>query len=61
LELLYRQSGLNRQSKRITVRCPRVTFTEPEVEAVGMTETMARDRIVAVPTSVASFPSSGRG
>ena len=40
---------------------PRVTFTDPEIGAVGLTEAQARDRGVAVRTGVASVPSSARG
>ncbi|WP_343602949.1 NAD(P)/FAD-dependent oxidoreductase [Mycobacterium sp.] len=40
---------------------PRVTFTDPEVGAVGLTERAARDRGIAVRTGVAAIPSSARG
>ncbi len=40
---------------------PRVTFTDPEVGAVGLTEQAARDRGIAVRTGVAAIPSSARG
>jgi pyruvate/2-oxoglutarate dehydrogenase complex dihydrolipoamide dehydrogenase (E3) component len=40
---------------------PRVTFTDPEVGAVGMTESQARERGVAVRTGLAEAPSSARG
>lgn len=40
---------------------PRVTFTDPEVGAVGLTAQAARDRGVAVRTGVAAIPSSARG
>ena len=40
---------------------PRVTFTDPEVGAVGLTEKQARDRGIAVATGVAQLPSSARG
>jgi pyruvate/2-oxoglutarate dehydrogenase complex dihydrolipoamide dehydrogenase (E3) component len=40
---------------------PRVTFTDPEIGSVGMTETQARDRGVAVATAVSQIPSSTRG
>jgi pyruvate/2-oxoglutarate dehydrogenase complex dihydrolipoamide dehydrogenase (E3) component len=40
---------------------PRVTFTDPEVGAVGLTEAQARDRGIAVRTGLAPIPSSARG
>jgi pyruvate/2-oxoglutarate dehydrogenase complex dihydrolipoamide dehydrogenase (E3) component len=40
---------------------PRVTFTDPEVGAVGLTEAQARERDIAVRTGLASVPSSARG
>jgi pyruvate/2-oxoglutarate dehydrogenase complex dihydrolipoamide dehydrogenase (E3) component len=41
---------------------PRVTFTDPEIGAVGMTEAQARDRLGgAVQTGLASLPGSARG
>jgi len=40
---------------------PRVTFTDPEVGAVGLTEALARDRGMEVRTGVAQVPSSARG
>jgi len=40
---------------------PRVTFTDPEVGAVGLTEQQARDAGIAVRTGTASVPSSARG
>jgi pyruvate/2-oxoglutarate dehydrogenase complex dihydrolipoamide dehydrogenase (E3) component len=41
---------------------PRVTFTDPEIGAVGMTEAQARDRLgVAVQTGLAQLPESARG
>ncbi|HEV2088067.1 MAG TPA: NAD(P)/FAD-dependent oxidoreductase [Cryptosporangiaceae bacterium] len=40
---------------------PRVTFTDPEVAAVGMTEATARDRGLAVRTGLARISSSARG
>jgi len=40
---------------------PRVTFTDPEVGAVGLTEAQARDRGIAVRTGLAQVPSSARG
>jgi pyruvate/2-oxoglutarate dehydrogenase complex dihydrolipoamide dehydrogenase (E3) component len=40
---------------------PRVTFTDPEVGAVGLTETRARQRGVRVRTGLARIPSSARG
>jgi pyruvate/2-oxoglutarate dehydrogenase complex dihydrolipoamide dehydrogenase (E3) component len=40
---------------------PRVTFTDPEIGAVGLTEAQARDRGLAVGTGVARVPSSARG
>ena len=40
---------------------PRVTFTDPEVGAVGLTEAQARGRDVTVRTAVSPIPSSSRG
>lgn len=40
---------------------PRVTFTDPEVGAVGMTEADARKAGVNVRTGIANVPSSARG
>ncbi|SDK70231.1 Pyruvate/2-oxoglutarate dehydrogenase complex, dihydrolipoamide dehydrogenase (E3) component [Glycomyces sambucus] len=40
---------------------PRVTFTDPEVGAVGLTEQQARDQGLNVATSVSEIPSSSRG
>jgi pyruvate/2-oxoglutarate dehydrogenase complex dihydrolipoamide dehydrogenase (E3) component len=41
---------------------PRVTFTDPEIGAVGMTEAQARDRLGdAVQTAVVELPDSARG
>ncbi|HEX2316919.1 MAG TPA: NAD(P)/FAD-dependent oxidoreductase [Thermomonospora sp.] len=40
---------------------PRVTFTDPEVGAVGLTEAQARDRGVNVRTGYAPIPESSRG
>lgn len=40
---------------------PRVTFTDPEVGAVGLTERAARERGLAVRTGLARVPSSARG
>lgn len=40
---------------------PRVTFTDPEVGSVGMTEAQARDAGVRVATGLAQVPSSTRG
>jgi hypothetical protein len=40
---------------------PRVTFTDPEVGAVGLTEAQARSRSVTMQTAVSSIPSSSRG
>jgi pyruvate/2-oxoglutarate dehydrogenase complex dihydrolipoamide dehydrogenase (E3) component len=41
---------------------PRVTFTDPEIGAVGMTEAQARDRLgIAVQTGLAQLPESARG
>ncbi|WP_405984194.1 dihydrolipoyl dehydrogenase family protein [Streptomyces sp. NBC_00872] len=40
---------------------PRVTFTDPEIGAVGMTERQARERGLRVRTSVVSLASSTRG
>jgi pyruvate/2-oxoglutarate dehydrogenase complex dihydrolipoamide dehydrogenase (E3) component len=40
---------------------PRVTFTDPEVGAVGLTEAQARGTDVSVRTAVSPIPSSSRG
>jgi pyruvate/2-oxoglutarate dehydrogenase complex dihydrolipoamide dehydrogenase (E3) component len=40
---------------------PRVTFTDPEIGAVGMTEQQARDAGLDVRTGSAQIPSSARG
>jgi pyruvate/2-oxoglutarate dehydrogenase complex dihydrolipoamide dehydrogenase (E3) component len=40
---------------------PRVTFTDPEVGGVGLTEAQARDRGLRVRTGLAELPSSARG
>ncbi|SCL58901.1 Pyruvate/2-oxoglutarate dehydrogenase complex, dihydrolipoamide dehydrogenase (E3) component [Micromonospora citrea] len=40
---------------------PRVTFTDPEVGAVGLTERQARERGVNVQVGLAELPSSARG
>src|SRR5205085_4408866 len=40
---------------------PRVTFTDPEVGAVGLTETAARERGIDTRTGTAQIPSSARG
>src|SRR5207253_4935042 len=40
---------------------PRVTFTDPEVGAVGLTERTAKERGVDVRTGMAQIPSSARG
>jgi pyruvate/2-oxoglutarate dehydrogenase complex dihydrolipoamide dehydrogenase (E3) component len=40
---------------------PRVTFTDPEVGAVGLTEQQARDQGVSVEVTTSPVPSSSRG
>src|SRR5689334_7103188 len=40
---------------------PRVTFTDPEIGAVGLTEREARDRGLTVRTSVKQVPETARG
>jgi pyruvate/2-oxoglutarate dehydrogenase complex dihydrolipoamide dehydrogenase (E3) component len=40
---------------------PRVTFTDPEIAAVGLTEGQARERGLAVQIGLAQVPSSARG
>jgi pyruvate/2-oxoglutarate dehydrogenase complex dihydrolipoamide dehydrogenase (E3) component len=40
---------------------PRVTFTDPEVGAVGLTEAQARDRLAAVRVGTTQVPSTARG
>ena len=40
---------------------PRVTFTDPEIGSVGLTEAQAREQGLAVRTGIARVPSSARG
>ncbi len=40
---------------------PRVTFTDPEIGAVGLTEAQARQQGLAVRTGITQVPSSARG
>ena len=40
---------------------PRVTFTDPEIASVGLTEAQARDAGLRVTTGLAKVPSSARG
>jgi pyruvate/2-oxoglutarate dehydrogenase complex dihydrolipoamide dehydrogenase (E3) component len=40
---------------------PRVTFTDPEIGAVGLTEAQAREKGMRVRTSVSPIPASTRG
>jgi pyruvate/2-oxoglutarate dehydrogenase complex dihydrolipoamide dehydrogenase (E3) component len=40
---------------------PRVTFTDPEIGSVGLTEAQAREQGLAVRTGVTQLPSSARG
>ena len=40
---------------------PRVTFTDPEIGAVGMTESQAREKGLRIRTSVSPIPESARG
>ncbi len=40
---------------------PRVTFTDPEIGAVGLTEKQARDQGISVATSITQLPDSTRG
>jgi pyruvate/2-oxoglutarate dehydrogenase complex dihydrolipoamide dehydrogenase (E3) component len=40
---------------------PRVTFTDPEIGAVGLTEAQARDHGITVATGTAQIPSTSRG
>ncbi|UQA91292.1 dihydrolipoyl dehydrogenase family protein [Streptomyces halobius] len=40
---------------------PRVTFTDPEVGSVGLTEAQAREKGLRVRTGIAQVPSSARG
>jgi pyruvate/2-oxoglutarate dehydrogenase complex dihydrolipoamide dehydrogenase (E3) component len=40
---------------------PRVTFTDPEVGAVGLTEAQARGKHITVRAAVSPIPSSSRG
>ncbi|MGH3496831.1 MAG: dihydrolipoyl dehydrogenase family protein [Nocardioidaceae bacterium] len=53
---------LGRDHPRADYRAvPRVTFTDPEVGAVGLTEAQAVDRGIRVITGTAQVPSSARG
>jgi pyruvate/2-oxoglutarate dehydrogenase complex dihydrolipoamide dehydrogenase (E3) component len=40
---------------------PRVTFTDPEIGAVGMTESQAREKGLRIRTAVSPIPESARG
>jgi pyruvate/2-oxoglutarate dehydrogenase complex dihydrolipoamide dehydrogenase (E3) component len=40
---------------------PRVTFTDPEIGSVGLTEAQAREQGLAVRTGITRLPSSARG
>jgi pyruvate/2-oxoglutarate dehydrogenase complex dihydrolipoamide dehydrogenase (E3) component len=40
---------------------PRVTFTDPEIGAVGLTEKQAREQGLTVATGITQIPSSSRG
>jgi len=40
---------------------PRVTFTDPEIGSVGMTESHARQQLGNVSTAISQIPSSARG
>ena len=40
---------------------PRVTFTDPEIGSVGMTQAQARDQLGSVRTGVSQLPASSRG
>jgi len=40
---------------------PRVTFTDPEIGSVGLTEAQAREHGLAVRTGITQLPSSARG
>ena len=40
---------------------PRVTFTDPEVGSVGLTEAQARDQLGSVRTGLSQLPASSRG
>jgi pyruvate/2-oxoglutarate dehydrogenase complex dihydrolipoamide dehydrogenase (E3) component len=40
---------------------PRVTFTDPEIGSVGLTEAQARKQIHAVSTAISQIPASARG
>ncbi|MGP4026779.1 dihydrolipoyl dehydrogenase family protein [Actinomadura sp. 3N407] len=40
---------------------PRVTFTDPEIASVGLTEAQARDQNLPVRTGIAKLPESARG
>ncbi len=40
---------------------PRVTFTDPEIGSVGLSEAQARDRGIEVQTSISPIPNSARG
>ncbi|XRQ11751.1 dihydrolipoyl dehydrogenase family protein [Actinomadura welshii] len=40
---------------------PRVTFTDPEIASVGLTEAQARDQNLPIRTGIAQLPESARG
>jgi pyruvate/2-oxoglutarate dehydrogenase complex dihydrolipoamide dehydrogenase (E3) component len=53
---------LGRQVPGVSDRAiPRVTFTDPEVGAVGLTERAARDKGIEVRTGTGQVPTSARG
>jgi len=53
---------LGRPTPRADYRAlPRVTFTDPEVGSVGLTEQAARDQGIAVRTGIGPVPKSARG
>jgi pyruvate/2-oxoglutarate dehydrogenase complex dihydrolipoamide dehydrogenase (E3) component len=53
---------LGREERRAEYHAvPRVTFTDPEIGAVGLTEAQAREAGLTVRTSVTPVPSSARG
>ncbi|MQA09815.1 MAG: NAD(P)/FAD-dependent oxidoreductase [Pseudonocardiaceae bacterium] len=56
------ENGLGDDTEPADYRAvPRVTFTDPEVGAVGLTEAQAREQGLSVRTGIAQVPSTARG
>ena len=53
--------GQDGAAGRLPAPLPRVTFTDPEIGAVGLTEAQARDRGLDVRVGTGQVPSSARG